>query len=87
MRGVETLHKKKRFHRDLKSDNILLSKNGNVKIADFGFAAQLTREKERRNTLVGTPCWMAPEVVRKNDYTEKVDIWSIGVIMLELLNG
>lgn len=60
VRGMAVLHKKKRIHRDLKSDNILLSKEGNVKIADFGFAAQLTQEKEKRNTLVGTPSWMAP---------------------------
>lgn len=60
IKGLKVLHDKRQIHRDLKSDNILLSNEGEVKIADFGFAAQLTKEREMRNSTVGTPAWMAP---------------------------
>lgn len=82
--GLVHLHSKKQIHRDLKSDNILVSKSGDVKIADFGFAAQLTLEKDNRCSVVGTPAWMAPELIRKQPYNEKVDIWSLGIILYEL---
>lgn len=84
IRGLAVLHKNKQIHRDLKSDNILLSESGDVKIADFGFAVQLTKEREMRNSTVGTPAWMAPELIRKQNYSEKVDIWSTGIILLEM---
>lgn len=58
MKGLAQVHSKNKIHRDLKSDNILLNKNGDVKIADFGFATQLTQEKSRRKSVVGTPAWM-----------------------------
>jgi serine/threonine protein kinase len=60
LQGLVVLHSKKQIHRDLKSDNVLISENGDVKIADFGFAVQLTNEREMRNSTVGTPAWMAP---------------------------
>ncbi len=56
--------------RDIKSDNILLDEQGHVKVADFGYAAQLTERKQKRNTVVGTPYWMAPELIRGQDYGE-----------------
>jgi len=58
--GLHSLHSRRQLHRDLKSDNVLMSLNGDVKIADFGFAIQLTKEILNRKSLVGTPAWMAP---------------------------
>jgi p21-activated kinase 2 len=58
--GLDFIHDKKQIHRDLKSDNILVDKNGNIKVADFGFAIQLTKETQKRKSVVGTPAWMAP---------------------------
>jgi serine/threonine protein kinase len=87
LRGLEFLHLQYRIHRDIKSDNILLGLNGTAKIGDFGFAAQLTTELSRRNTVVGTPSWMAPELVSGSKYDCKVDIWSLGIVALELAEG
>lgn len=58
--GLDFIHDKKQIHRDLKSDNILVDQNGNIKVADFGFAIQLTKEQQKRKSVVGTPAWMAP---------------------------
>jgi serine/threonine protein kinase len=60
LQGLDFLHDKKQIHRDLKSDNILVDKQGNIKVADFGFAIQLTKEQQKRKSVVGTPAWMAP---------------------------
>lgn len=85
--GLDYIHKKNKIHRDLKSDNILVNSNGDIKIADFGFAIQLTEEKDKRNEVVGTPAWMAPELILRKKYDEKVDVWSLGVIAIELAEG
>lgn len=85
--GLQALHDKRQLHRDLKSDNILINTNGDVKIADFGFAMQLTKERLNRKSVVGTPAWMPPELIKKEDYNEKVDIWSLGIVIIELCNG
>lgn len=74
------IHQKGRIHRDVKSDNMLINDAGAVKISDFGHAAQLTKEKAKRHTVVGTPYWMAPELIRGEDYDEKVDVWSLGIM-------
>mmetsp|Transcript_8799 Transcript_8799/g.17121 ORF Transcript_8799/g.17121 Transcript_8799/m.17121 type:complete len:299 (-) Transcript_8799:637-1533(-) len=87
LRGLEFLHLQHRIHRDIKSDNFLLSLDGSVKIGDFGYAAQLTTDRERRNTVVGTPSWMAPELIGGSKYDSKVDIWSLGIVALELAEG
>lgn len=87
LKGLAFMHKHFQLHRDIKSDNILLDKQGNVKVGDFGFAISLARGEERRQSQVGTPYWMAPEVVRQLEYDEKIDIWSLGVTVLEMAEG
>jgi len=82
--GLANLHHDHRIHRDIKSDNILISWDGKVKLSDFGYAAQLTTEEDKRTTVVGTPCWMAPELIIGSRYDTKVDIWSLGIVALEV---
>uniref|UniRef100_A0A7S0EQR9 cGMP-dependent protein kinase n=1 Tax=Hanusia phi TaxID=3032 RepID=A0A7S0EQR9_9CRYP len=81
--GLAYLHSFSRIHRDIKSDNILVGAGGTVKIADFGFCVQLTKENQSRSSVLGTPYWMAPEVIREKPYTTKVDVWSTGVVLRE----
>lgn len=88
LEGLNYLHERNIIHRDIKSDNLLMSTNGDIKLADFGYAVQLTSEVAGRGSKVGTVCWMAPELIKgERKYTTKVDIWSFGIFAIEMATG
>ena len=85
---LSAVHKLGVIHRDLKAANVLISKEGNVQLCDFGVAAKITANSTKRTTMAGTPYWMAPEVIRTGDtYNSKADIWSLGITIYEIATG
>ena len=88
LEGLHYLHSRGIVHRDIKSDNILINMQGDIKIADFGYATQLNKQKRGTVSQVGTVCWMAPELIQlKKKYNHKVDIWSLGIFAYEIAEG
>ncbi|WKY08985.1 hypothetical protein Q1695_001837 [Nippostrongylus brasiliensis] len=87
LRALEFLHSRRVIHRDIKSDSILLKLDGTVKISDFGFCGQLSDEVPRRRSLVGTPYWTAAEVIARQPYDTGADIWSFGIMLIEMVEG
>ncbi|XP_043561086.1 mitogen-activated protein kinase kinase kinase kinase 4 isoform X3 [Chiloscyllium plagiosum] len=92
LRGLAHLHSHHVIHRDIKGQNVLLTENAEVKLVDFGVSAQLDRTMEKRNTFIGTPYWMAPEVIACDEnadstYDYRSDVWSLGITAIEMAEG
>ncbi|XP_069027492.1 mitogen-activated protein kinase kinase kinase kinase 4 isoform X2 [Embiotoca jacksoni] len=92
LRGLSHLHSHHVIHRDIKGQNVLLTENAEVKLVDFGVSAQLDKTIGRRNTFIGTPYWMAPEVIACDEnpeatYDYRSDLWSLGITALEMAEG
>ncbi|XP_026330617.1 serine/threonine-protein kinase PAK mbt [Hyposmocoma kahamanoa] len=87
LKALAFLHGQGVIHRDIKSDSILMTADGRVKLSDFGFCAQVSQELPKRKSLVGTPYWMSPEVISRLPYGPEVDVWSLGIMIVEMVDG
>ena len=86
-RGLQAMHRRNVLHRDIKSDNVLYSGGGDIKITDLGFSCFLSEQAEWRKTKKGTPNWIAPEIVAGKFYSKDIDVWSFGCFAYELATG
>ena len=87
LKGIDFIHSNNQIHRDIKSDNIFISETGNIKIGDFGNTVKLSADNQFRKTLAGSPLWLSPEIVLGESYSFPSDIWSFGIIAIELVDG
>ena len=87
LEGLHYLHQSDVVHCDLKAANILTTKNGNVKLSDFGVSLNLRAMEREMKDVAGTPNWMAPEVIRQAGYDSKADMWSLGITAIEMAKG
>lgn len=85
--GADYLHQQNRIHRDIKLANVLITRNGHIKLGDFGVSTEISYSQKYHMTVIGTPHWMAPEMLKGSGYDYKADVWSIGITAFELLTG